>query len=109
MVRISVARMSGTAYGTAVLNTATEAAVGGPLGLVGDGDWISLDVAARSLTLEVDEGELAARAAAWTAPAAAHARGYAQLYIEHVTQADRGCDLDFLIGGSGAPVPRESH
>ena len=109
MVRISDARMSGTAYGTAVLHTAPEAAVGGPLGLVRDGDWIALDVAARSLTLEVDEAELAARAAAWRAPAPAHARGYAQLYVDHVTQADRGCDLDFLIGGSGAPVPRESH
>ena len=109
MVRISDARMSGTAYGTAVLHTAPEAAVGAPLGLVRNGDWIALDVAARSLTLEVDEDELAARAAAWTAPASAHARGYAQLYVAHVTQADRGCDFDFLVGGSGAAVPRESH
>ncbi len=109
MVRISDARMSGTAYGTAVLHTAPEAAVGGPLGLVHEGDWIALDVAGRSLTLEVDEAELAARAAAWTAPRSAHTRGYAQLYIDHVTQADRGCDFDFLVGGSGAPVPRESH
>jgi dihydroxy-acid dehydratase len=76
---------------------------------VHEGDWIALDVAGRSLTLEVDEAELAARAAAWTAPRSAHARGYAQLYIDHVTQADRGCDFDFLVGGSGAPVPRESH
>ena len=109
MVRISDARMSGTAYGTAVLHTAPEAAVGGPLGLVHDGDWIALDVAGRALTLEVDAAELAARAAAWRAPVPAHARGYAQLYIDHVTQADRGCDFDFLVGGSGAPVPRESH
>ena len=85
------------------------AAVGGPLGLVHDGDWIALDVAGRALTLEVDAGELAARAAAWRAPVPAHARGYAQLYIDHVTQADRGCDFDFLVGGSGAPVLRESH
>ena len=109
MVRVSDARMSGTAYGTAVLHTAPEAAAGGPLGLVRDGDWIALDVDSRMLTLEVDEPELAARAAAWTPPKPAHERGYAQLYIAHVTQADRGCDFDFLVGGSGAPVPRESH
>ncbi len=109
MVRVSDARMSGTAYGTAVLHIAPEAAVGGPLGLVRDGDWIALDVASRTLTLEVDEPELAARAAAWTPPKPAHERGYAQLYVAHVTQADRGCDFDFLVGGSGAPVPRESH
>jgi dihydroxy-acid dehydratase len=109
MVRVSDARMSGTAYGTVVLHTAPEAAVGGPLALVRDGDWIALDVASRTLTLEVDEPELARRAAAWTPPEPAHERGYAKLYIAHVTQADRGCDFDFLVGGSGAAVPRESH
>ena len=105
MVRISDARMSGTAYGTAVLHTAPEAAVGGPLGLVHDGDWIALDVAGRALTLEIDAGELAARAAAWRAPVPAHARGYAQLYIDHVTQADRGLRLRFpgrRFGRTGA-------
>lgn len=108
MVRISDARMSGTAFGTVVLHIAPEAAVGGPLALVRDGDMIALDVAARSLVLEVDEAVLAARRAEWQAPALP-TRGYARLYVEHVLQADRGADLDFLVGGSGAAVPRESH
>jgi len=108
MVRISDARMSGTAYGTVVLHTAPEAAVGGPLALVQDGDMIELDVAGRRLHLDVSEEELAQRRAGWTMPVQPD-RGYAQLYHEHVLQADRGCDFDFLVGGSGAPVPRESH
>jgi dihydroxy-acid dehydratase len=109
MVRISDARMSGTAFGTVVLHTAPEAAVGGPLALVRDGDVITLDVAARSLTLHVDDGELAARWAAWTPPPAAYDRGYYRLYIDHVLQADQGCDFDFLVGSSGSAVSRESH
>jgi len=109
MVRISDARMSGTAFGTVVLHTAPEAADGGPLALVENGDEIELDVAGRTLTLHVPGDELARRRAAWT-PAAPHAtRGYVKLYLDHVTQADTGADLDFLVGGSGAPVPRESH
>jgi len=109
MVRISDARMSGTAFGTVVLHTAPEAADGGPLALVENGDEIELDVAGRTLTLHVPEDELARRRAAWT-PAEPHAsRGYVKLYLDHVTQADTGADLDFLVGGSGAPVPRESH
>jgi dihydroxy-acid dehydratase len=109
MVRISDARMSGTAFGTVVLHTAPEAAAGGPLALVRDGDEIELDVAGRSLTLHVSDAELAKRKAAWK-PAAPHAeRGYVKLYLDHVTQADTGADLDFLVGSSGAPVPRESH
>ncbi len=109
MVRISDARMSGTAFGTVVLHTAPEAADGGPLALVRDGDEVELDVAGRTLTLHVPEDELARRRAAWT-PAEPHAsRGYVKLYLDHVTQADTGADLDFLVGGSGAPVPRESH
>ncbi len=108
MVRISDARMSGTAYGTVVLHTAPEAAVGGPLALVKDGDMIELDVAGRRLHLDVSDAELEARKAAWTAPSGPD-RGYAQLYHEHVLQADAGCDFDFLVGGSGAPIPRESH
>jgi dihydroxy-acid dehydratase len=109
MVRISDARMSGTAYGTVVLHVSPEAAAGGGLALVKSGDWIELDVAARRLHLDVSEEELARRRAQWTAPQAAPLRGYYKLYHDHVTQADRGADLDFLVGASGAAVPRESH
>jgi dihydroxy-acid dehydratase len=109
MVRISDARMSGTAYGTVVLHTAPEAAVGGPLALVRDGDMIELDVAGRRLHLDVSDEELAKRRAAWTPPALPQQRGYARLYVEHVLQADKGVDLDFLVGASGHAVPRESH
>lgn len=108
MVRISDARMSGTAYGTVVLHTSPEASIGGPLALVQDGDMIELDVAARRLHLEVSDAELARRKALWVAPAPP-ARGYASLYVKHVQQAHLGADLDFLVGGSGASVPRESH
>jgi len=108
MVRISDARMSGTAYGTVVLHAAPEAAVGGNLALVRSGDWIELDVEARRLSLAVDDAELARRRAAWQ-PRARTAAGYAGLYVEHVLQADRGCDLDFLVGCRGAAVPAHSH
>ncbi|HSD39149.1 MAG TPA: IlvD/Edd family dehydratase [Rhodocyclaceae bacterium] len=108
MVRISDARMSGTAYGTVVLHTSPEAAVGGPLALVQDGDVIELDVARRSITLKVSDEELARRRAAW-APAEAPERGWCHLYVSRVQQAHLGADLDFLVGGSGAPVPRDSH
>lgn len=112
MVRISDARMSGTAYGTVVLHTAPEAALGGPLALVRDGDMIELDVAGRRLHLDVSDAELARRKAEWTAPvpvAAAAGGGYAKLFVDHVLQADRGCDFDFLVGKRGADVPRQSH
>ena len=109
MVRVSDARMSGTAYGTVVLHCAPESAVGGPLALVRDGDMIELDVAARRLALLVPEAELAARRAAWAAPPPVATRGYAAMYIKHVRQADEGADLDFLTGASGHAVPRESH
>ena len=109
MVRISNARMSGTAYGTVVLHAAPEAAAGGPLSLVRDGDLIELDVPARRLDLEVSEAELAQRRAAWAPPEPLMAGGYQKLYFDHVLQADRGCDLDFLVGMRGATVPRESH
>ncbi|MEE2830303.1 MAG: IlvD/Edd family dehydratase [Myxococcota bacterium] len=109
MVRISDARMSGTAFGTVVLHVAPEAAVGGPLALVQDGDRITLDAQAGRLDLHVDDAELARRKAAWRAPAPPPSRGWARLYVDHVQQADRGCDLDFLVGKSGAAVPRESH
>ena len=108
MVRISDARMSGTAYGTVVLHCAPEAAIGGALALVQNGDMISLDVAARSLTLLVEETELERRRAAWR-PAPAHAtRGYVKCYLDHVLQANEGADLDFLVGGSGSRVPRDN-
>ena len=109
MVRVSDARMSGTAYGTVVLHAAPEAAVGGPLALVQNGDMITLDAAGRRLTLNVDEPTLAARRKAWTAPPPPMLSGYQKLYVDHVLQADRGCDLDFLVGRRGADVPRHSH
>jgi len=109
MVRISDARMSGTAYGTVVLHCSPEAAVGGPLALVKTGDLVTLDVKGRGLHLEVSEEELAKRKAAWVAPPPVADRGYAQLYINHVTQADVGADFDFLAGSSGAKVGRHSH
>jgi len=109
MVRISDARMSGTAFGTVVLHVAPEAAAGGPLALVREGDLIALDVERRSLTIEVEEKEMARRRAAWHPSGEIPARGWARLYHQHVEQADRGCDLDFLVGSSGAAVPRENH
>jgi L-arabonate dehydrase len=109
MVRISDARMSGTAYGTAVLHVAPESAAGGPLALVRDGDEIELDVAARRLHLHVDDEELARRRVEWQAPPPRMTSGYQRLYHDHVQQADAGCDLDFLVGRRGADVPRESH
>jgi L-arabonate dehydrase len=108
MVRISDARMSGTAYGTVVLHVAPEAAAGGPLALVQTGDIVELDVPARRLQLHVSDEELARRKAAWVAPPSP-SRGYYKLYVEHVQQADRGADLDFLVGGSGSVVTRDSH
>lgn len=109
MVRLSDARMSGTAFGTVVLHIAPESAVGGPLALVKSGDEILLDAPNRKLELLVDDRELAARRAAWTPPPAVADRGYAWLHIKHVQQADKGCDLDFLAGASGSEVTRESH
>ena len=110
MVRISDARMSGTAYGTVVLHVCPEAAVGGPLALVRDGDMIELDVERRVLQLDVPDEELARRRAEWTAPAAPGVTGgYPQLYVDHVLQADTGADFDFLVGCRGHAVPRESH
>ncbi len=109
MVRVSDARMSGTAYGTVVLHTAPEAAVGGPLALVRNGDMIELDVKGRRLHLDVSDEELERRRAEWTAPDVGWQRGYYKLYVDHVQQANTGADLDFLVGKSGAPVPRESH
>ena len=109
MVRISDARMSGTAYGTVILHTAPEAAAGGPLGLVKNGDIIELDVPNRSLHLHVSDEELAARKTKWSAPTPKLDSGYWKLYIDHVLQADEGVDLDFLKGKRGAFVPRDNH
>src|SRR4051812_38178749 len=109
MVRISDARMSGTAYGTVVLHSAPEAAAGGPLALVRDGDVVELDVARRKLHLHVSAEELAKRRKAWKPPKLPMQRGYWKLYVEHVNQASDGCDLDFLVGKSGADVPRDNH
>jgi L-arabonate dehydrase len=108
MVRISDARMSGTAYGTVVLHASPEAAAGGTLALVQPGDMITLDVANRVVQLEVDESTLALRRARWVSPPLPQ-RGWARLYIEHVQQADKGADLDFLVGNSGSEVARDSH
>ncbi|MBC7604954.1 MAG: dihydroxy-acid dehydratase [Ramlibacter sp.] len=109
MVRISDARMSGTAYGTVVLHTAPEAAAGGPLAVVRNGDMIELDVPNRRIHLHVSDEELSARLAQWTAPAPPMASGYWKLYVDHVLQADEGVDLDFLVGKRGSAVPRDNH
>ncbi len=111
MVRVCDGRMSGTAYGTVVLHVAPEAADGGPLSLVHNGDVIVLDVAARRLDVDLTDAELASRSinAATTAAFAKPKRGWERLYIDHVMQADTGADLDFLVGGSGSAVSRESH
>src|SRR5271165_123962 len=104
MVRICDGRMSGTAYGTVVLHVAPEAAAGGPLALVRTGDWITLDVPSRELTLEVSADDLAARRAEWVPPAQSASRGWTWLYTQHVQGADTGADLDFLTGASGSAV-----
>ena len=109
MVRICDGRMSGTGFGTVVLHIAPEAALGGPLALVETGDMIELDVAARSLHLDVADEELARRRSAWSPPAPKARSGYAWLYVEHVLQADGGADFDFLLGARGDAVPRDSH
>jgi hypothetical protein len=109
MVRVSDARMSGTGYGTVVLHVAPEAALGGPLALVQTGDWVELDVPARTLRMEVDDQELGRRRQQWQPVEAAPARGYARLYVDHVLQANQGADLDFLVGASGHQPPRHNH
>jgi L-arabonate dehydrase len=108
MVRISDARMSGTAYGTVVLHASPEAAAGGPLACVRPGDMVTLDVARRAVSLNVEESTLAVRRAQWTPPALPE-RGWLRLYVQHVQQAHEGADLDFLVGSSGAKVARDSH
>ncbi|GAB6851148.1 IlvD/Edd family dehydratase [Paraburkholderia kururiensis] len=112
MVRISDARMSGTAYGTVVLHVAPEARAGGPLAIVRDGDWIELDCETGRLHLDITDADMTARLAQWKAAQQtllADTSGYRKLYVEHVLQADEGCDFDFLVGCRGAEVPRHSH
>lgn len=109
MVRISDARMSGTAYGTVVLHVCPEAAAGGPLALVQEGDFIELDVEARSLHLDVSDAELARRRASWKQAPLPLTGGYQQMYVQHVMQASEGADLDFLVGCRGTTVKREAH
>ncbi|MNO84369.1 L-arabonate dehydratase [compost metagenome] len=109
MVRISDARMSGTAYGTVVLHVAPEAAAGGPLAAVREGDWIELDCKEGRLHLDISAEELAGRLADLQAPPQLISGGYARLYLDHVMQADEGCDFDFLVGCRGAAVPKHSH
>ena len=109
MVRISDARMSGTAYGTVVLHTAPEAAAGGPLAVVRNGDMIELDVPNRKLHLHISDEELARRLSSWTPPPPPLSSGYWKLYVDHVLQADEGVDLDFLVGKRGSFVPRDNH
>ncbi|MEC8061868.1 MAG: L-arabinonate dehydratase [Pseudomonadota bacterium] len=104
MVRLSDARMSGTSYGACILHAAPEAFVGGPLALVKTGDMVRVSVAARSLDMLVDDGELAARKAAWQAPTPRYERGYGVMFARHIKQADEGCDFDFLETDYGAPV-----
>jgi dihydroxy-acid dehydratase len=111
MVRISDARMSGTAFGTVILHVSPESDAGGPLAVVRSGDIITLDGPTRALNIAISDEEMAERLKAWRAdrPAPTYTRGYAKLYVDHVLQADKGCDLDFLVGASGSVVTRESH
>jgi dihydroxy-acid dehydratase len=104
MVRLSDARMSGTSYGACILHVAPEAYIGGPLALVRNGDRITLDVAARTISLDVSEGELDRRRAQWTPPTARFERGYGWMFARHIKQANEGCDFDFLETDFGAPV-----
>jgi dihydroxy-acid dehydratase len=109
MIRISDGRMSGTAYGTVVLHVSPESAIGGNLALVQNGDMIELDVERRLLHLDVSDEELAERRKRWKKPEPASKRGYVNLYVQHVQQADKGADFDFLVGSSGSEVTRDSH
>jgi dihydroxy-acid dehydratase len=104
MVRLSDARMSGTSYGACILHVSPESFIGGPLALVRNGDRITLDVAARSIHLDVPEAELAKRRAAWSPPERRFERGYGWMFSRHIKQANEGCDFDFLETDFGKPV-----
>jgi dihydroxyacid dehydratase/phosphogluconate dehydratase len=108
MVRISDARMSGTSYGACILHVAPESYVGGPLALVRNGDRITLDVAARTINLDVSEAELDKRRAAWKQPERRFERGYGWMFTKHIKQANDGCDFDFLETDFGAPIGEPS-
>ena len=105
MLRLSDARMSGTSYGACILHVAPESHIGGPLAFVENGDFIRVDIANRELTLEVTAAELEKRRAKWTAPEPKYKRGYGWMYLQHIEQADKGCDFDFLLSEFGEPVP----
>ena len=109
MIRVSDARMSGTAFGTVILHVSPEAQAGGPLALVKTGDRISVSASRGELELLISTEEMEARRAAWRPDEPHYTRGYAKLYVDHVLQADRGADLDFLVGKDTRPVTRESH
>jgi dihydroxyacid dehydratase/phosphogluconate dehydratase len=108
MVRLSDARMSGTSYGACILHVSPESYIGGPLALVQNGDRITLDVAARTISLDVGEAELASRRAAWEQPETRFERGYGWMFTRHIKQANEGCDFDFLETSFGAPVGEPS-
>jgi len=105
MVRISDARMSGTSYGACVLHVAPESYIGGPLAFVRDGDLIELDAPGRKLNLRISEEEMTRRRSEWTPPPPRYERGFGALFSRHVTQADQGCDFDFLHAGAETPEP----
>ena len=108
MIRISDARMSGTAYGTVFLHATPEGVMGGPLGLVQTGDFIEVDAENRLLTLDVSDKELEERRRTF-APALPEVNAYQKLHVDHVMQADQGCDFAFLVGQRSADIPRKSH
>jgi dihydroxy-acid dehydratase len=109
MIRISDARMSGTAYGTIVLHASPESAVGGPLALIQNGDLISIDVRQGTLNILISNEELEFRKQKWLSPKPVADRGYVSMYIKEVQQADKGADFGYLVGASGRGIPRESH
>lgn len=109
MVRVSDARMSGTSYGTCVLHVSPESAVGGPLALLRDGDEITLDIPGRTLAVHLSDAELESRRREWTPPEPHYRRGYGKLYLDHVTQAENGCDFDFLHGAPASVAEPEIH
>ena len=108
MVRLSDARMSGTSYGACILHVSPESYIGGPLALVRNGDKITLDVAARTINLDISEAEMAKRRAAWKQPETRFEHGYGWMFTRHIRQANEGCDFDFLETDFGAPVGEPS-
>ena len=105
MVRLSDARMSGTSYGACILHVAPEAYIGGPLALIETGDMIEVDVPNRILNVDISDADMAARREKWVAPLPRYERGWGQMYTQHIEQADKGCDFDFLRTDFGPPVP----